>query len=242
MSNDENSIKTQMDSDKGFQSKRKVLVTLSILFIGIKLSGIKIIEANTFILKLSIANEGAIGQLIFFALIYTFIRYFTYAHKYHVKLFNSWSQNLMADDFFIHLDSDGRQFYGLIPEKFPMNDGYYNFIKKDSNSITTRYECKGLFRRYLVYDWKKGDDYETDKASIHEYIKLKPNWLKWINNKIRKPGLLMPKVIRKELYYQFRSYIQDREQLDLLAPYLLAIFAICCQFYSSEIINFLGIT
>jgi len=180
--------------------------------------------------------------LLFLALIYTFIRYYTYAFKYHALLFESWSRKLLCDDFFLDYDYHAELMDGLIVDKFPMGDGYYNYIRKESNSVDTKYEYKGILRRYLVYSWKDRNDDGTETVILNEYIQFKSKWFKWANNKLRKPGLLIPKIIKKELYYQLRSYLQDREQLDLLAPYILALFAISCQFYSSNINSFLGIT
>jgi hypothetical protein len=216
----EKDIKELIDSDRGLIAKRRLLISTSILFILIQFSGVKVLEANTLIFKLTISNPNGIGIFFLMAIAFLLIRYLGYATPYHEKLFKLWS-NRMLHDRFIHSYFHDDEPSGMIVDIRPKGvefDHYYH-LENEHYSCTYRYVCKFPFRRYIQYAWGNGHDDHQETVSILSKVSIS-QYLK---------------VLTAEAVYQFDSLIRHRENLDVLTPYFIGISALLCWLFDSQL-------
>lgn len=90
------------DTDENLKSKRKLLITISMILIALEVTGATIKEANTFLFKIGFTNESGVTNLLVFSILYLLVRYYSYAQPYHEELFEFWSSRMLKDpDFFI---------------------------------------------------------------------------------------------------------------------------------------------
>jgi hypothetical protein len=202
----------RIDEDDGLQSKRKLLVTLSILMLAIDFTGAVFKEANTFIFKIEFQNQSGLNVFLLLSVVFLLIRYYAYAHSYHEELYNLWSGRMIGD----------------------RNVFYYNVVKQDVSGFLepavqvwggdepgiqeSKYYVSGIFQRALVYP-----SYHTDESGethkLEEMINLTKFNKKWTRRKYLKLFLY-------ELKYQLSAFFKYRENLDLIGPYLIGSLAI----------------
>ncbi|WP_429112088.1 hypothetical protein [Aeromonas veronii] len=91
------SYRKRIDEDAGLQSKRKLLVLLSVLMLAIDFTGATFKEANTFIFKIEFENQSGLNVFLLLSVVYLLIRYYAYAHSYHEELYNLWSGRMLED-------------------------------------------------------------------------------------------------------------------------------------------------
>jgi len=218
MTDQENSltIAEQIDVDEGLKSKSKQLTVISLILLALSFSGAKVEEANTFILKLKFENQEGISVLLVFALLFLLLRYYNYACKYHQQLYINWSTRLLRDSFFSHaLDSHGYEYGGVIHEVNSKVD--IDALRYEGCEYKCTYKCEYIFIRRVVYNWydESNDDYREEEVNIS-----KLNYVK---------------ALRLEAKYQLDSFIKHRENLDIIAPYILGILAISSYFFNGQL-------
>jgi hypothetical protein len=203
-------ITEQIDIDEGLKTKRKLLTVTSLILLALSFSGAKVEEANTFILKLSFENQKGLSVLLVIAVIFLLIRYYNYACKYHQQLYKLWSDRLINDDFFIYSHPYEQEYSGIIfdlqPKGFDTDE-----IKQEGGDFEFGYNCRMPFVRRISYCW-------NDNHADHE-ISVSVGWRNY------------PKVLLLESKYQFMGFLTHRENLDIVAPYVLGILAILSFIY-----------
>jgi hypothetical protein len=202
-----------IDADEGLKSKRKILTITSLILLALTFSGAKVEEANTFILKLKFDNQNGIAILLVLTIVFLIIRYYNYAKPYHEKLFRAWSDRMLDDGYFLNSDVETRELFGLVARKAPKGfdiDG----IPYGNEKLIFIYKCLFL-RRELAYRCPTEYGYEWKAVGIGF-----SNYLK---------------VYRLELKYQLPSFFTHRENLDILAPYVLGVVAILSYFFHEQL-------
>lgn len=214
-----------IDDDKGLQSKRRLLTIVSLILLALSFSGATIAEANTFIFKLSFTNQNGLGILLVLSIIFLMIRYYNYAKPYHDKLYNLWTKRLLSQPFFFcYIPHEPEDASGLVADSRHEEIGYR--LREDGFNWSYTYKCKWFFRRYIVHEWgsyQHEDDDNSDLANIYSKFGLRAYL----------------KALRLEAIEQFRSFFTHRENLDILAPYMLGCLAIASYYFNAELMDLL---
>ncbi|MFK5915555.1 MAG: hypothetical protein QM484_14405 [Woeseiaceae bacterium] len=214
----EDDIKKLIDSDDGLKSKRNMLTITSIILLAIQFSGAKVIEANTFVLKLSFEHQKGVALLLLLAIMFLLIRYFNYARPYHLKLYKIWTSRMLRKNYFIYycpysLDVDGL-IMDLVPEEMNIDA-----IQNDERcSWSYEYHCRWFFRRYIDYSW---NDENADHSKLVSLFK-KTGFLDYL------------KILKYEATYRITGYFTHRENLDIVGPYILGASAITSYVFSEK--------
>lgn len=213
-------ITEQIDADEGLKSKRKLLTITSVILLAISFSGAKVEEANTFLLKLSFNNNKGISVLLVLAVIFLLIRYYNYACKYHHQLYKLWSDRLLRDQFFFYSHPHEPEYSGLICDLEP-KEMNIEALQYHDGTWSFGYVCHSLLVRKIAYWWHDNNDEYEREVSVG-----------WKN---------LLKVLRLEAKYQFQGFITHRENLDIIAPYILGVFSITSYIFNDHVQNLLGI-
>ena len=222
MSTKQSDIKNEIDGDVGLRSKRKLLTIVSLIMLAIQFSGASVVEANTFILKLSFDHQNGLAFLLLIAVIFLLIRYYSYARKYHDKLFKLWSSRMLKEQFFYSFDIEEEKELGLLVEiaEKNFNLNMYQIRRSDNQSISWEYQHGFLFRRYINYDVSTEHEfYSNQKVSLSEKV----GWQDYF------------KILRYEAKYQISSFIAHPEDLDVYTPYLLGFIAILSYVFNEQL-------
>ncbi|WP_419534747.1 hypothetical protein [Endozoicomonas sp.] len=201
----------KLDEDEGLQSKRKLLVGLSILMLVINFTGAVFKEANTFIFKIEFTNQSGLSYFLILAVFFLLIRYYTYAHHYHEELYKLWSSRMLTDRKIFHYHYRDEIIEGLLGKAVNVFGGDEPGIQE------SKYHITGLFQRGLAYPTEH--HHEDGVEEYDELISLtnfKDDW--------RKIHYL--KLLAYEFKYQFTAFFKYRENLDLVGPYILGIAAL----------------
>ncbi len=228
MSINNNDLQKEIESDLGLRSKRKLLTIVSLLMLAIQFSGASIVEANTFILKLSFEHQNGLAFLLFIAVFFLLIRYYSYARKYHKKLFKLWSSRMLKEPFFYSFDLEEEKELGLlveIAEKY-LNLDMYSIRHSQNQSIHWEYQHGFLFKRYISYDVKTDYDfYPNQKINLLEKLSFRDFF----------------KILRFETKYEIASFIAYPEDLDVYTPYLLGLVALISYIFNDKLQTLLKI-
>jgi len=207
----------RIDADEGLKAKRKLLSVVSLILLAIVFSGAKVVEANTFIMKISFTNQNGIAHLLLLSIVFLMIRYYNYARPYHDELYNKWTDRMLSEPFFYSSNPNEHELAGIVmdrtPQKIDVDRIYY-----EQGSFDFKYKCSWLFVRKFTYIWtySEQDDYQV--------IDVRVGWRGYL------------KVLAYETKHQFKSYFTHRENLDILAPYLLGSIAIMSFVLNEEVI------
>lgn len=223
MSNNLN-ITQAIDADVGLQSKRKLLIVVSSILLALSFSGATIDEANTFIFKITFSNQNGLGILLVLSIIFLMIRYYNYAKPYHNQLYTLWSERLLDEPFFFSQNPhEPEDAYGLVAESSA--DEILHRYREDEFYWSYSYQCKSPFRRYLVHSWGSKLDYDGNVESINILMKFGIN--KYLT------------ALYLEAIEQSKSFFTHRENLDILAPYMLGGLAIASYYFNAELMELL---
>jgi hypothetical protein len=210
----------RIDADEGLKSKRKLLTVVSLILLAIAFSGAKVVEANTFIMKISFTNQNGIAYLLLLSILFLMIRYFNYARPYHDELYKLWTERMLNNHYFYSRHPFEDEVAGLIMSKIP-DAINIEAIRYEGGSFNFEYSCSWLFVRKFTYSW--ADSKEAD----YEMKSIRVGWENYIY------------VLALEAKYQVSSFFTHRENLDILAPYLLGAFSIISFIYNKQIIEIL---
>lgn len=217
MSDSEETIRARIDNDEGLRSKRRMLTIASLILLAIQFSGAKVEKANTFILELSFEHQHGLILLLLVSIVFLLIRYYNYAKPYHDELYKLWSSRMLELPFFIQVCRYSDDVTGLIYDVQPEGVGIGE-LHDDNVTYDWSYKCYFPFRRYINYVWQDEHDYGDKETKLFGNI----NHRKYLM------------VLWLELKYQFLSFFTHRENLDILAPYMLGVVAICSFFFRDE--------
>jgi len=103
-----------IDSDVGFNSKRKILIIVSLIFLALNLSGATLEEANTFIFKIKFTDYKGLSFLFLMSIVFLTIRYYGYAQSYQKKLFTLYSKRMLEDYRLFYFDRNEVEFSGIL--------------------------------------------------------------------------------------------------------------------------------
>lgn len=228
MKNDTLSTLTgQIEKDNNFIKARRILVTLSIILIGLVTLGITVQEVNTFIFKLSIDNPQHLKLLFVISVVLSVIRYYSYAFNYQKTVKEIWCQKMLKDNrIFMPLDASY-----AVPF---LSSGLLDVTLNDTKPInlkTIKYKAKFPLRRHVVYfpnthninslqEHNDADNYEQRKISIY-----KPhNKLNLFN---------AAKVLMIEFKHRLELMFQSRVYFDINYPYYLATVSLALYIFHS---------
>jgi hypothetical protein len=219
-----------IDADEGLKTKRRLLTIASVTLLALSFSGAKIEEANSFIFKIKFLHQNGLAILLVLSIIFLMIRYYNYAKKYHDRLYSIWSSRLIERTFYYsrgqHPDDDD----GIVAES---RSSELDALLLNENTIWDyKYKCGWPFIRYIVHSWRNGehyDEYRSEQVNImHEFgVKV------YLNS------------IGFEAIEQTKSFFTHRENLDILAPYIIGFAAIASYYFNAELqdlLNFISIS
>lgn len=218
-------FRASIDNDEGLQSKRKLLVMVCITFLALNLTGATLEEANTFLFKIKFTNYIGLSYLFLVTIIFLTIRYYSYAQDHHSKLYNYWSQRLIENYRILHYNREDDDPKGLLGNAIDV------YVRDEPGISRPKYCVSGIFKRSISYT-SRGFDEAGEECYFTTYIALYNFGEKW-----RFHNYLW--LLWYELTYQFEATFKYRENLDLLAPYLLSAIAILSFLFKFEILNIL---
>ncbi len=230
----------RIDADEGLKAKRKLLTVVSLILLAIAFSGAKVVEANTFIMKVTFTNQNGIAYLLLLSIAFLMIRYYNYARPYHDELYETWTQRMLNDDYFYRYHDYADESDGLIKDLYPNN------LKRDMNqhhcdALKKEYRCSWLFGRYLDFTWS--EEHGHEQWATVNLIRIKSEEAKKKDKNKDKAAEIGKinlrqyfKILAFEFKYQASSFFTHRESLDILAPYLLGCFSILSFIYNEEVI------
>lgn len=215
---DEMTFIERFDSDVKLTAKGKILTTISIILIALSVTGAVMKEANTFIFKIEFAHQEGITYLLLAAILYLTIRYRNYAQPYHHELFLLWSERMMQDKEVFNYNPREKVVEGVLGDAFDIWGGDEPGIQD------SKYHVSGFFRRAVRFpsvfrgSHGEGDDVEYIEECFDEYSSLLKFNKKWTFGKYIRILLI-------EFKYRFNAFINHREHLDILSPYVFAALA-----------------
>jgi hypothetical protein len=246
-----------IDADEGLKAKRKLLTVVSLILLAIAFSGAKVVDANTFIMKISFTNQNGIAYLLLLSIIFIMIRYYNYARPYHDELYQAWTERMLGDRYFHLYYEEADISEGLIDDLKPQNlIGDQN--NQDCGPYKTKYRCSLFLGRHIEYTWFSGAGSGHENFATVDLMRIKSEEAKKkeqeeVKNKNKEKDTEQKQEIAKNeinfkayikiLKYEFRyrttRYLTHRENLDIIAPYLLGTFSIFSFIFSKEIIEIL---
>lgn len=146
-------IQALIDQDEGLRSKRKMLTITSLVLLAVQFSGAKVVEANTFILKLTFTHQHGISFLLCLAVFFLLLRYYNYAIPYHEKLYTLWTKRMLREGFFSSYDQYSDDRTGLIVDLKPSGLSFQEVEHDEHSDWSCDYHCGWFFSRYLIFDW-----------------------------------------------------------------------------------------
>lgn len=217
-------LKELIDGDEGLKSKRNALLWVSLVLLAVTFTGAVIKEANTFILKIEFAQGKAVGILLVLAIIFLGIRYYSFAQKYHSELTKLWKSDFFKDNIILYSDYETREPYGLLAKVAPegFKSDYPNLGHEQMpTDWNWYYESKWFFRRYFVYEKVNKQHVEVEKET----------WVNLFTFSLKDYFV----VLGVELKHQSLGYFKYPENLDIQAPYAIALSAILSLVFQNEL-------
>jgi hypothetical protein len=218
----------RIDADEGLKAKRKLLTVVSLILLAIAFSGAKVVEANTFIMKITFTNQNGISYLLLLSIAFLMIRYYNYARPYHDELYNAWTKRMCEKTLYVNHAVDDHYIPGLMTHLSP-DELCYESCKRSSYGFWHySYAYKWLILREIKFFWS--NDGESHNQEVVSLLSKTSPWDYF-------------KLLVLESKYQMTSFFTHRENLDILSPYLLGCFSILSFIFNKEIIEILkGLT
>lgn len=226
----------RIDADEGLKAKRKLLTVVSLILLAIAFSGAKVVEANTFIMKISFTNQNGIAYLLLLSIAFLMIRYYNYARPYHDELYQAWTKRMLNDDYFYRYHDYADESDGLIKNLYPENL-IKDINQHHCNDLEKKYRCSWVLGRYVDFTWS--EEHGHEQCATANLMRIKGDEAKKKDKAVSKDIINLKayfKILSYELKYQASSFFTHRENLDILSPYLLGCFSILSFIYNKEII------
>ena len=212
----------KLDGDQGLQSKRKLLVGLSVLLLAINFTGATFKEANTFIFKIEFTNQSGLSYFLLLAVVFLLIRYYTYAHSYHEELYKLWSSRMLRDRNIFLYHHEAEEVIGHLKHAINVWGGDEPGIQ------ASKYHVTGIFKRGLLYPTEHHHEGGIDEYD--ELISLTNFTSEWkISDYL--------KLLVYEFKYQLLAFFKYRENLDLVGPYIFGLIAISLTAWKLELLS-----
>lgn len=229
-------------SDERLASARKILMIVSILFLTINISAAKLLEANTFIFKVSFSNSAGFNVILLVGVLILTVRYYSLAYPYHGIIFQSWSNEMLHDELVLSQFRDeptampgveGHEVIvgGLLSKHPIIKNLVVENLKNSPRSLALTYKMRGFLSRYVYY---------------YHYDNGKKIWIGIeLNVKLGQWGWKdLVKLLFIENKYQFLSFIKRHESLEIMLPYgvsLISIYSFLrteqCALFMTELIS-----
>lgn len=214
-------LKQQIDGDEQLQKLGRKLSILSLLFMGVMLTGATIEEANTFVFKVKVTTQEAIPAMFLLSVLYLLFRYYTYARPYQKQIDQAWNQRLNATLFHIYEDPEDGEWYGRAIDLQPKGIQLDSPNPNDRQYVQIQYQYTGFFLRSAKYtDYVEEHGVEVEPAPVPLWEKVSIKEYLWF--------------LTTEAKYQLGSFVEDKERLDLWGPYLITGLAILSFFFRSD--------
>jgi hypothetical protein len=218
--NNSNELIEAIDVDEGLKSKRKLLTIASLTLLALSFSGAKIEEANSFIFKIKFAHQNGLAILLVISIIFLMVRYYNFAKKYHDTVYSLWTRRLLNNTLFYSADPNSDDDAGLVADT--RNSELENMLLSKEGRWEFHYKCGFPFTRYIVHYWGFNQYHDEDRMSqVNIYTRF--GFRTYIN------------VLRLEVYKQIKSFFTHRENLDVLAPYVIGCAAIASYYFNAEL-------
>lgn len=226
MSDVKGKIQIRIDKDEGLRSKRRMLTITSLIFLAIQFSGAQISEINAYIFKLKFSSQNGIQVFLLAAIIFLLIRYYSYARSYHSELKKLWFTSMLASEGYFSCCDYSGECGGILYKKA---DSYLNLdalgYDEHSSYEGHEYVCKILLRRYFRVHWIDGGHENSKDFNVLSEFGLGQYFL----------------ILANEIRYQFKSFLIDRENMDIVSPYLFGILALLSFFFVDQLHSFLAV-
>ena len=223
---EEKTLAQMLDEDKGFIASRRLLMTLSILFLVTVFGGVTIKEANTFIFKLEFLKPGALGWILCVAVFFCTIRYYAFATPYHKIIRSIWKGKLLADVMSFRPLNDEVHALSLISHS--IREGISS-IKSEAGAPHVgdpTYRLHSWFKREVRFPLYEGDE----DGVITYYVSINLIDGRWRFKQKCELFII-------ELKYRAVVIFRHREYLDVLFPYWVALAAMLSYFIAPHFIN-----
>lgn len=214
----------RIDADEGLKAKRKLLTVVSLILLAIAFSGAKVVEANTFIMKISFTNQNGIAYLLLLSIAFLMVRYYNYARQYHDELYKAWTERILKEPFLFSYCHESDRATGILVDKAPEKLDFESVRHNNHGYWDFEYKCYGLFGREIHHLWSN-DGQSDNRTSVNIFKEL--SFFTYFR-------ILLP-----EFKHQASSFFIHRENLDIFAPYLLGVFSIFSFIFNKEIIEIL---
>ncbi|MFL9706255.1 hypothetical protein [Aeromonas veronii] len=216
-----------MKEDSDLNTKRKLLVIVSILLMAMSVSGATLLEANTFIFKAGFANSKGLGYLLFLGVITLTIRYYSAAYQYHAQLYEMWANDMVRDyDVFGYLyDDHWFSPCGLLSNISMFSKGFAESHDEDENmrnKFVFKYEVSGVFRRTVSYTCDYGEHLSIERVSLNTF---KDGW-KFTH---------LVQLLKIELRFQSAAFFRRTEHLEIILPYIISVLSLLSFIFKSSI-------
>lgn len=206
---DASELSQKIEVDTGLAKSRKYLMFVSLILLALTFSGAKIVEANTFLFKLTFTNSEGIIDLLLLSIAFLVICYHSHASKYHKAIYNDWTYRLLKDEYFYsvceHSDGESGYIVDIAPQYAGYNDESFRY-EDEHQSRKVTFHANWFINAQFQYDLFNRDGHMQDqkvylfKLSMF-FASLKSLWL--------------------VLNYWIDAQIRYRESLDIFAPYLI---------------------
>lgn len=157
---EEKSLKEQMNDDADFLKQRKYLLFASGLLLAMQFTGVRLIEANTFILKLGFDNEKGMVLFLAAAVIFLVIRYYAHAQDYSKKLERIWMRRVHDSKYVADECPHTGEIFGLL-QKMTGLDLQHEYMKDE------HFYCEYVRKGYLRRAVETGNSYDFDYSSVN---------------------------------------------------------------------------
>ncbi len=208
-------FRLKIDKDEGLKSKRRAVIVVSLILLGIYFTGASVIEANTFILKVEFTNQNGIPFALLLALFYLTIRYYAYAVSYQKTLNEMWRALFFQDSLIFVADQTGNYYAGLIGQELQNTTELGEFFEHGNGC---HYVFGVGFQRYLTYPSTAVDQDTGEEVEIVRSLNL--------TGRSNTTIFFHTKLIFAEGRTEIKALIGSREHLDILGPYIVSVFAI----------------
>lgn len=222
----EPSFRERIAADEGFNNKRKLLMIVSMLVIVISFTGASLKEANTFIFKIEFENSGGLNLFLFLSILLLLVRYYSFANEYQDELSLLWKNELLNDNRLINMENvDDIYYTGYIGERF-------DFLIPDVQPYDFRYEVISLMKRRFVYSISDTNP-ETGETFVSDNYVYFSLFRKGVESKYLSFDFFIFKI---EIKHRLYAYLNNRECLEVMAPYLMGGFALLVSYFNGNIL------
>ncbi len=209
-----------------FKSKRNLLMIISIVFIAMNVTGANLVEANTFIFKVTFTNTLGLGYLFFASVITLMLRYYSIAYQYQRQFFQLWSGAMLTDYrvFEYKLGEGNFILRGLLKKRREFQF-LIDIEDYDKDRLVLRYIVNGVFKRKVAYRKNNvGIDFEQE-FSLNEFSS---GWT-------RRDLFNLFKI---EIKYQLTFFFRRPEWLEIQLPYFIGFLSLLSFIFKSNIHEF----